>query len=190
MPTPPRIWTHRLSNRGASLRPPPVRCTLSSPAYLREDFRASSPGSPSRWSLSSSPRGRRRHNDLRRRLALGRAERVGAFPKRERHRVDGVLADRGNRRDDHYAHNESGGDRVEGLYAREEAVPEERGDERQGEVSVDHRWHAGQDLERRLEPPPQTLRGVLAEVNSREQAYRKRYGYGDDGRHQRAVDER
>src|SRR5215208_4551897 len=136
------------------------------------------------------PRERRRHNDLRRRLALGRAERVGAFPERERHRVDGVLADRGNRRDDHYAHNESGGDRVEGLYAREEAVPEERGNERQREVSVDHRWHAGQDLQRWLEPPPQTLWGVLAEEDSREQSYGKRHGYSDDGRHQRAVDER
>src|SRR5919112_189467 len=115
---------------------------------------------------------------------------AAAIPERERHRVDGVLADRGHRRDDHHPHNESGGDRVEGLYAREEAVPEERGYERQGEVSVDHRWHAGQDLERRLEPPPQTLRGVLAEVDSREQSYGKRYGYGDDGRHQRAVDER
>src|SRR5918994_1259049 len=117
-------------------------------------------------------------------------ERVGAFPERERHRVDGVLADRGYRRDDHHPHNESGGDRVERLYAREEAVPEERGNERQGEVSVDHRWHAGQNLERRLEPPPQTLRGVLAEVDSREQSYGKSYGYGYDGRHQRAVDER
>src|SRR5215203_2858777 len=136
------------------------------------------------------PRERRRHNDLRRRLAPGRAERVGAFPEGEWHRVDGLLADRGHRRDDHYPHYESGGDRVEGLYAGEEGVSEEGGDERQGEVSVDHCWHAGQDLERRFEPPPQTLRGVLAEVDSREQSYGKRYGYGDDGRHKRAVDER
>src|SRR5829696_284724 len=58
------------------------------------------------------------------------------------------------------------------------------------EASVVHRWHAGQDLQRRLEPPPQTLRGVLAEEDSREQSYGKRHGYGDDGRHQRTVDER
>src|SRR5829696_855485 len=204
MQIPQRIWTRRLWNRVASPRLLPERCTPSSPACLQEDFRASSPGLPSRWSLSSSPRWRaryqdhgrhdprerRRHNDLRRRLTPGRAERVGPFPKRERHRVDGVLANRGHRRDDHHPHNESGGDRVEGLYVREEAIPEERSDKRQGEVSVDYGWHAGQNLERRLEPPPQTVWGVLAEVDSREQSYGKRYDYGDDCRHQRTVDER
>src|SRR5918994_1849174 len=179
MQSPPRIWTRRLWNRGASPRLLPERCKPSSPACLREDFRASSPGLPWRWSLSSSPRWRAR-------CPGSRPQRSPRAP----HRVDGVLADRGYRRDDHHPHNESGGDRVEGLYAREEGVPEERGDERQGEVPVDHRWHAGQDLERRLEPPPQTLRGVLAEVDSREQPYGKSYRYRDDGRHQRAVDER
>src|SRR5215208_1438565 len=137
-----------------------------------------------------NPREGRGHHYPRRRLAPGRAERVGAFPQGERHRVDGVLAHRGNRRDDHHAHDEAGRDRVEGLYAGEQAIPEERCDERQGEVPVDHRWHTGQDLERRLEPPPQVPRGVLAEVDGREQAHGKRHGYGDDGRHQRAVDER
>ena len=80
--------------------------------------------------------------------------------------------------------------RVEGLYAGEDAVPEQRGDKRQGEVSVDHCRYAGQDLQGRLEPLPQASRCVLAEVDGREQPDRKRHGYGDKGRHQRAVDER
>src|SRR5829696_7452526 len=108
MPTPPRIWTHRLSNRAASLRPPPVRCTPSSPAYLREDFRASSPGSPSRWSLSSSPRWRARHQGSRpprsprapqaqRPSSPSRARRDQARDGDEGRCACGALGDRGGR---------------------------------------------------------------------------------------------
>src|SRR5215213_5108565 len=136
------------------------------------------------------PGERRGHNDIHSRLTFGRAERVGAFPQGKRHRVDGVLAHRGDRRDDHHAHDKPGGDRVERLYTGKQAVPEERGDEREREVPVYHRRYAGQDLERRLEPLPQAPRGVLAEVDGREQAYRERHGHRDEGRHQRAVDQR
>src|SRR5215216_3051128 len=204
MPTPPRIWTRRLWNRGASpahdlndvrrhrlhafeRTSEPVRLGAHRDGHYH---RLSDSARDSQDHGRHDPRERRWHNDLHRRLPPGRTKRVGAFPERERHRVDGVLADRGNRRDDHHPHNESGGDRVEGLYAREEAVPEERGDERQGEVSVDHRWHTGQGLERRFEPSPQVPRSVLAEVDGREQSYGERHGYGDDGRHKRSVDER
>src|SRR3712207_7536281 len=47
-------------------------------------------------------------------------------------------------------HDETGGERVERAYAREDAVSEKRGNEGQGEVTVDHRGHAGQYLQRRL----------------------------------------
>ena len=67
---------------------------------------------------------------------------------------------------------------------------QQRRDERQREVAVDDRRHAGQDLEHRLDDAPEAARRVLAEVDRAQQPHRQRHHHRDRRDQHRADDQR
>ncbi len=78
------------------------------------------------------------------------AERVGAVAQVTRHGSHGVLGDGADGRNEHHAHDQPGGERVEGPDVHAD-VAEQRRDEREREEAVDDRRDTGEHLERRLQ---------------------------------------
>ena len=131
-------------------------------------------------------RQRRRQDDALDRLRLRGAEAVGAFAQRLRHGVDDVVRQRGNERNEHHAHDETGRQharRGNGETDMAAGITQERSEGDQREEAVDDGRYAGEDFQQRLRDRAHLPAGVLGHIDGREQADR----HGDEQRDERDV---
>lgn len=86
--------------------------------------------------------------------------------------MHGVLAERRHQGQNHDAHDDSGGEGVEPGKRRDNPL-EEGGDEKQGEVPVDHGGNSCQDLEDGFADIPCSWGSIFAEENGDENPQRR-----------------
>ena len=134
-------------------------------------------------------RQRARHDHARGGLEARRAHRIAALAHVVGHGAHRILADRGHVRNDHDADHETRAQHVEAGQARDDLLQERR-DEQQREVAVDHRRHGAEQFEHRLDDLAHLMRRELAQVDGDDRAAGYRQAQRDERRHQRAGHQR
>ena len=132
---------------------------------------------------------RGRHHHSGGGLEAGEAERVGALAQMVGHRAHRVLADRGDVGQDHDAHDQAGRQHVESRQPGNE-VAQQRRDEQQREIAVDHRRYARQQLEQWLDRLAHLERRILAQIDGERGPGRDRDQESDARDHEGARQKR
>ncbi len=126
-------------------------------------------------------------------LGLGRAHGVAAVAQGLGHGVDHIVRQRGDKGDDHHAHDQArrqGGLGHRILIAQHHRDLTQEGPHGQKrEETVDHSGHARENLERRLGPGAQARARVLRQIDRRHQADGGSHQHGDQGDQGRAGEQ-
>ena len=127
----------------------------------------------------------RRGHDANCGLEACRAHRIGTFAHRHRHRAHCVLGNGTDVGNDHDAHDQSRGQKIEAGQPGKEEL-QRRGHVQQGEISVNDGGHAAQQFEKRLGDFAHRKGRKFRQVNGDHGAERYCHGQRHQRAHQRA----